>query len=284
MNEAVTVIIPSYNPGNYLREAVASVFVQTHKNWRLVIIDDASTDNSLESIHDLLRDSRVNLILNPMNIGQSKSLNIGLQFVETNFFMQLDADDWLFPDSLTVLINEARHISNDVALIIGNVTKIYKDETGQEKRVGIRRKEWGYQYNSRYEILLANLFPWQKFYRTSAIKEVGGWPTLDPYGGRHAEDLFIFLRLIEKYQFHWVDHMIYNYRLHSNNSTNDNKTYMEIVEWAIRDAIKRWGDIYDPVFMTAKEGWLYLDKLIPKRKTSITRGENYKKRKRECLW
>ena len=79
MNTEITVLIPTYNSGAYLIEAVDSVFKQTVTDWRLIILDDASTDNSLSLIAPFLRDPRVALLQSAKNIGQTKILNKGLK-------------------------------------------------------------------------------------------------------------------------------------------------------------------------------------------------------------
>ena len=56
MTSQVTVLIPFYNPGRYLVEAIESVFSQTYKKWKLILINDASTDNSLSLIEKYLSD------------------------------------------------------------------------------------------------------------------------------------------------------------------------------------------------------------------------------------
>lgn len=256
---AVTVIIPSYNPGGLLRESIDSVFRQTCDDWRIVLVDDASTDGSLETLQDRLQDPRVTALTNEVNLGQSGSLNIALNQVRSKFFLQLDADDWLEDHAIQTFLRAAAAASDDVALILSNVIEV-NSETGQQRVV--RRPEWGKTYANRYQILLANLFPWQKFYRTAAIREVGGWPTTGASLWRNVEDLAIFLRLIEKYRFEWIDEALYNYRIHGSNITGDKEKTAAGVEWLIRDALERWGGRYKPLFRTTPEGWKLLAGLI----------------------
>lgn len=267
MDETVTVVIPSYNPGAYLRCAVESVLNQTYHKWHLIIVDDASTDDSLSQIKEFLSDPRIQVIKNSKNVGQSMSMNNALPSIKTKFFMMLDSDDWLCKDSLEILMEESQKVSEDVALIIGNVNVIDEKFKRPHRNV-VRNPLWGYHFSDRYAILKANLFPWQKFYRTSHIRDLGGWPTNDPYNGRHAEDLNMFLLLIEKYKFHWVDRVVYNYRLHYNNATNQREVYAEIVKWIVQEALKRWGDEYTAVFTETKDGYILVKNLVRKQKNS----------------
>ncbi|MFF2449439.1 glycosyltransferase family 2 protein [Neobacillus sp. NPDC058068] len=261
MKSYATVLIPSYNPGNYLRKAVDSVFKQTYEKWKLIIIDDASTDNSLSTIKDRLKDPRVKLIRNPINVGQSKAQNEGLKYVDTPFLLMLDSDDWLFRDTLQILVNESKRVSDDVALICGNKRIIYEDKDG--KIIDERTREYGRDFDDKYEFILANYVPYPRFYRTAALRYVGGWPTDDPYEGRYLEDQRMDHRLIEHFKIHWIDYMLYNYRRHSSNTSSNLAIMNEMYEWLVLDSLKRWGDHYQPVFEYS-HGWLLSKKLIPK--------------------
>ncbi|UZJ77313.1 glycosyltransferase family 2 protein [Fictibacillus sp. KU28468] len=261
-DKKVTVLIPSYNPGHYLRDALESVFLQTYQNWRIVLVDDASTDNSLSTVSDYLEDPRVELIQNVENKGQSKAQNAGLAVIDTPLILMLDSDNWLFPNTLEIMIAEAESVSEDIALICGNHTLIYESEQGQVLRnVEV---EGGKSFNDPYEFLLANYVPYPRLYRTSALKEVGGWPTDDPYEGRYLEDRRMDVLLIEKYKIHWVDCMLYNYRKHSNNLTVQRKDILnDMIRWNIEYALKRWGDQFTPVYGESS-GWVELKELEPK--------------------
>ena len=73
----VTVLMPVYNGSKYLTESIGSVLNQTYSNFELLIINDSSTDNSVEKINSF-DDSRIRLINNKKNLGQSRSMNYGL--------------------------------------------------------------------------------------------------------------------------------------------------------------------------------------------------------------
>ena len=77
MKPIVTVLMTVYNGKNYLNEAIESVLCQTLDNYEFLIVDDASTDNSIEIITSY-KDSRIKLLKNRENIGQTASLNKGL--------------------------------------------------------------------------------------------------------------------------------------------------------------------------------------------------------------
>lgn len=261
MDSAITVITASYNPGKFLIKALQSVYEQTYSNWKLILVDDCSTDNSLEMAKDLLKDPRVTVIKNSINLGQSKAQNVALKAVETPYFVQLDSDDWLMPDALETLINEFLKQQEDVAVVSGNIIVVNR-ETGFLNDKNNRISRGGF-YKDKYEFMLSNSSVWPRCYRTSAVREIGGWPTDDPYEGRYMEDKMILFRLIEKYKFYWIDKELYVHRANDSNYTKTKlDAYNKVFEWTVIENLKRWGNQYRPAFVM-DQGWKFIDHLIP---------------------
>src|SRR3989338_9643168 len=88
----VTVLMTIYNGEKYLRECMDSVLNQTFKDFEFLIIDDCSTDSSRDIIKSY-RDGRICLIENGRNIGQVRSLNIGLDHAGGEYIARMDQDD-----------------------------------------------------------------------------------------------------------------------------------------------------------------------------------------------
>lgn len=98
---SVTVVITSYNYGRFLNQCMRSVLSQTGIELRIIIVDDASTDDTSQIAADFAReDSRVRLIKLRRNIGMIAAVNLALQEVNTDYFVKLDADDMLTSGSL----------------------------------------------------------------------------------------------------------------------------------------------------------------------------------------
>jgi glycosyltransferase involved in cell wall biosynthesis len=97
----IDVVVPCYQYGGYLRECVASVLGQGVRNMRVLIIDNASTDESVDVARQLAaEDSRVEVIARAKNLGATASYNEGLDWVSADYFALLDADDLLAPGCL----------------------------------------------------------------------------------------------------------------------------------------------------------------------------------------
>ena len=95
----VTVLTSVYNGALYLKEAIESVIHQTWTDFEFLIIDDLSTDNSVQIIKSY-KDSRIKFIQNEQNIGQTASLNKGLDVANGKYIARLDQDDVCLPERL----------------------------------------------------------------------------------------------------------------------------------------------------------------------------------------
>jgi len=97
----VSVVIPCYNYARYLREAVDSVLSQDGVEVEVIVVDDASTDESVAVARSLAEgDHRVRVLVNSINCGAVKTFNTGLAAVHGEYIVRLDADDLLTPGSL----------------------------------------------------------------------------------------------------------------------------------------------------------------------------------------
>lgn len=100
MNELVSIIMPSYNSEKYIANSIRSVFAQTYTNWELLIVDDCSTDNTVEVIKPYLVDKRVLFFKNINNSGAAISRNRALREARGKWIAFLDSDDYWMPEKL----------------------------------------------------------------------------------------------------------------------------------------------------------------------------------------
>lgn len=99
---SVSVIVSLYNHARYLSQCVQSVLEQSHSDFEVVIVDDASTDGGLDVAHGLQRQDpdRVKVHANPKNLGVSRTRNFGVYKSSGLLLAFLDADDYWRPDKL----------------------------------------------------------------------------------------------------------------------------------------------------------------------------------------
>ncbi len=95
----ISVIIPAYNAGPYIAEAINSVINQTFTDWELIVMDDGSTDDTTEQVGPLLSDRRISFH-RKANGGPSSARNLGIDLARANLVALLDADDYWLPTKL----------------------------------------------------------------------------------------------------------------------------------------------------------------------------------------
>ncbi|MGF1634972.1 MAG: glycosyltransferase family 2 protein [Phycisphaerae bacterium] len=94
----LSVVIPNFNHGRFLRRRVESVLQQTFKDLEVVLLDDASTDDSLEVIKDFADDPRVRVVVNPANSGQTfRQWRRGAALTKGKYLWIAESDDWAEP-------------------------------------------------------------------------------------------------------------------------------------------------------------------------------------------
>ena len=99
MNDLVSIVMPSYNTARYIGETIGSVQKQTYKNWELIIVDDCSTDNSMDVIRSF-NEPRIRLFQNKKNSGAAISRNYALREAKGKWVAFLDSDDTWAPEKL----------------------------------------------------------------------------------------------------------------------------------------------------------------------------------------
>lgn len=95
----VSIIMPNYNSAEYIVKTIESVLAQTYQNWELIIVDDCSTDSSVELVKNI-EDSRIRLLFNDENSGAARSRNRAIEAANGRWIAFLDSDDLWVPTKL----------------------------------------------------------------------------------------------------------------------------------------------------------------------------------------
>lgn len=125
----ISVLLAAYNVKAYIAEALASIQSQTYTDIEIVVVDDGSTDGTLQVVEHLASfDQRIIIVRSLQNLGLPLALNLGLGFCHAQFIARMDGDDIALPDRLE---KQFRFLENnsDIALVGCATTAI--DERGQ---------------------------------------------------------------------------------------------------------------------------------------------------------
>lgn len=102
----VSIVMPAYNADRFIAESINSALQQTYQNWELLIIEDASTDETCQIVQDFSKkDERIILYKLPTNQGTGFARNIGIKASKGDFISFLDADDYWEPKKLQIQVD-----------------------------------------------------------------------------------------------------------------------------------------------------------------------------------
>lgn len=207
-----TVLMPNYNNEAYLREAIESILKQSYTNFIFLIVDDGSTDNSINIIKSY-DDKRIKLILKEKNSGIVDTLNLGIQNISSDYLVRMDGDDISLPTRLEKLIQfmeDNPHIGmagSDVE-IFGNDNKVVRFSDNSDKIKARLIFNGGMSHPSL--IIRLSHFKKKQLYYSNEF--------------RYMEDYDLYNRTKGDIIFGNLSLVLYRYRLLDHNSTVKNQS------------------------------------------------------------
>ena len=205
-NPSISVVMPVHNARRFLDESIRSILDQTLRDFEFVILDDASTDGSVELLREWsCRDERIRLHESTERLGLSGSSNAVVSKSRAQIVARMDADDIAHPDRLKRQWQALQ--TRPDAVVIGSLC-IGIDATGRQVRP---RDRWRLVRRSVYLP-----FPHgSAMFRRDVFDEVGGYDE-DAAGG---EDQNLFSRMAARGRVLTLPDVLYSYRYHSSNAT-----------------------------------------------------------------
>ena len=116
MSPTISLILPVYNAEAYLPTALDSILAQTFRDFEVILVNDGSTDGSLDICRRYARQESRFLVIDTPNGGVSKSRNLALDRAQGTYLQFMDADDWLSPDAMEVLAHTAASTGADLVI------------------------------------------------------------------------------------------------------------------------------------------------------------------------
>lgn len=226
----VSIVVPAYNREQYVGIAIKSVLDQTYTDLELIIVDDGSTDATLEIAEQFAReDDRVRVLSDKTNRGAAYALKTGFAAARGEYVGQVDSDDIL--EARAIELTTAV-LDDDIGcgLVFTNYVDI--DENGKKLRPG-----WRCSYSYSKEKLLTVFMTFHfRLFRKSVYEQAGG---IDLNFDK-LEDYELCLRMSEITRFVRVPEFLYLYRNHPNSVHNENRLeVVNLTRRAIEAALKR---------------------------------------------
>ena len=190
---AVTVIIPTYNRAHLVGRAIESVLSQTFHDWELIVVDDASTDNTKEAVYGF-RDSRIRYLFHEVRRGGSAARNTGISEARGEYVAFLDSDDEWLPTKLKKQLELFSRSPQQVGLVYTGAIYVYR--TYYIKRPPSHK---GFLYRN---LLLRNVIGSISvaMIRTTVLAYVNGFDEALP----SRQDVDLWLRISKHYQIDFV--------------------------------------------------------------------------------
>ncbi len=211
-NILVTVLLPVYNSEIFLREAIDSILAQSFKDFEFLIINDGSSDNSINIIHSY-QDKRIKLIDNIHNKGLIFSLNKGIDLAKGKYIARMDADDISLPERLETQLNYFEKYPN-AAVVCSSIITITES--------GGLTKNWEADINIRTEEEIKRNLPKENCiaHPSVMIKTMIAKKYKYNYNQKGSEDWDLWLRLIsDKLQIIKTNETLLKYRFVSSGVT-----------------------------------------------------------------
>ncbi|RZK44872.1 MAG: glycosyltransferase family 2 protein [Hymenobacter sp.] len=215
----ISVVIPAFNAAPYLRETVASVLSSNSVKTEIVIVDDGSTDQTVEVAHQLMLEyPKAIHVIEQKNAGVSVARNTGFSRARAPAVCFLDADDILRPDALATL---KTLLDQDAKCIAAYGSVAYIDQDSKPLRFRPKRTPLP-SGNLLASILEGNLIdtPGAVLFRSSAVDCAGMFKA----GLRRSQDWEFYVRMAQQGTFASYHGVVLDYRLHSKSLSHESST------------------------------------------------------------
>ena len=241
-----SVLIANYNNGKFFEDCWNSLLKQTYKNWEAIVVDDCSTDNSVEIIKNIVQnDPRVKIFTNEKNCGCGYTKKKCAELASGELMGFLDPDDTLYPNALSKMTSV---FSENSRLVLAYSKHIRCDD--KLKRLEHQREFKAVNTSDIYYFNLGAHVTAFSAFKSSVYKNTEG---IDAYLLR-AVDQDLYLKMFEQGETLFVDEALYNYRIHENGISSDYKSgninKAEYWQWVvISNAARRRGIIVEELFI-----------------------------------
>lgn len=229
-NPLFSILIANYNNGKYLMEAIDSVRWQTYTHWEIILVDDASTDNSKELYKELEKDNRIHIYYNEENRGCGYTKRRCADLATGELCGFLDPDDALTPDALQIMVEQ--HTAHPEASTIGSCYWCCDEHMNKLWHAD----QWVYSEGKCYLTDFQHLRPiaFASYKRESYLQTEGINPNL-----KRAVDVDLYAKLEEKGSIVMIGNVMYYYRLHNCNISIGNRKAIYWHILVLQDAAKR---------------------------------------------
>lgn len=219
----ISIVMPAYNAEKKITNAIESVIQQKFKKWELLIVNDGSSDNTLQVCNTYARKDERIKVYSQKNKGPSSARNTALNLINGDLLMFLDADDTLEKHTLSILVSVFEENNNiDLCIFAWNIIRNGKKITHKFSKRELRGNKEDYfrniAYSSNWDIYSGG-YPWNKVWKVKTIFKDGMIKF-----NEHVvllEDRLFTLEAIDKInKLKVINHPLYNYVINENSTSH----------------------------------------------------------------
>lgn len=219
INPRITVIVPAYNSEAYILKCLESIKNQTYPYFCCIVYNDGSADKTSQTVSEFIKtDSRFILLSGEQNIGVPRFVSTAYPQVQTEFFCQVDSDDWIAPNTFEIMVNVLDGCEKSIGVAYGDYQRVK-----QNGEVDLNDPHFEMRCRSTYSLRKMQTKGFCAFQfrmiRKSAFDKMRELNPKIPTG----EDFDLVLKLGEVCQFIHVPKKLYFYRQHDS-QTSKNKS------------------------------------------------------------
>jgi glycosyltransferase involved in cell wall biosynthesis len=225
----VSILMPVYNGGQYLAQALDSIISQSFGDWELILVNDGSTDNS-ESIIKQYQDDRIFYIKNPENLKLIKTLNKGIDYCKGQYIARMDADDICRPDRLKRQVDFLD--AHPLCLMCGTSASVIDNNGEKTGKI--------HNLTDNDYLRISLLFTPSFIHPSMMIRSETLRQNRYDEAYKHVEDYELWCRIARQGEIANIDAELFEYRWHDSNvSVLHNKAQDELKEKVIRNELSR---------------------------------------------
>lgn len=216
-NDLVSIIMPSYNCGNFVEETIRSIQLQTYQNWELLFVDDCSSDDTMDRVMAIReKDNRIHVYQNAVNSGAAVSRNLALRNAKGRWIAFLDSDDLWNPYKLEKQIHFME--DNGYSFTYTNVSVI--NENGQSL---------GYFWTGPKHISNHGMLRYDWIGCLTVMYDANKVGLVQIVNIAKNNDYAMWLKVIKKCDCYLLDDLLATYRIRKGSISNHNK--LKLIKW-----------------------------------------------------
>lgn len=271
-SDMISVVVPIYNAMPYLPQCVESILKQTYGNLEILLVNDGSTDESLQVIRDYAtKDPRVRVI-DKANEGYGATCNRGISKASGYWISIIEPDDWIDENMYAGMVAAGNALEGPIDIIKTPYWRVLDPDTPNQQIINcsykgrIKPKRQPFAVKDATHLLIHHPSIWSAIYRRGFLEERNIRFMPIP-GAGWADNPFLVETLCQTERIAYLDEPFYFYREETEEKTKAtalNDTLLPLNRWSdMTDALERIGSI-DPAIWSAhyQRGFTYLDGIL----------------------